>query len=356
MRTHAALAVVACLMLVSSADAQRRTLEVGADAPALDIKTWVQGEQTTLQRDNVYVIEFWATWCGPCRAAIPHLNELQRHYEADGLRVIGVTDENEQTVRSFLQGQGSNINYTIAIDNNKGTSRAWMNAAGLNGIPASFIVDDRGKIQFIGNPHDPDFPRILDMVIHGRYDAKLFREARPMLQAADRARNMRNWRQVFAMVDQIIEVDNYIFAPLELDKFRIMMVDMEDPDAAYRHAREVKQKYADDSNLLLRLGELIATDPAIPNDVRDLDLALELVNASVPGFKDRNDPRLLAVQAKVHFHRGDAALAATLQRRAWMIARPERKARYERVLRTYQTAAAASEDGDTPRSTRSFRR
>lgn len=358
MKLRGVISLVACLVVASTAAAQRqKQLSVGDKAPQLQIAAWINGSNLQIQPDNVYVIEFWATWCGPCKAAIPHLSELQRRYEADGLRIIGISTEDEKTVRDFVTSRGDTIAYTIAVDNRKATERLWMQAAGLRGIPASFIVDGRGRIQYIGNPHDAEFDRILDLVINSRYDAKLFRDARPMLEAAQSARRMRNHRQALSLYDRLIEVDNYIFAPLEWDKFEIMMIDMQDPNAAYRHMREVKSKYASDDKLLVQFGEKLATDPIIPSDVRDLDLALEFVEAGVAGASNRNDPRLLAVQAKVHFQRGEVDRAASLQRRAWMIAHPERKASYERVLRTYQTAASETTE-DSQRSSRggSFRR
>src|SRR5687768_18428561 len=66
------------------------TLKVGSPAPKLQVGQWVQGEPvTTFERDKVYIVEFWATWCGPCRTTIPHLNKLHTKYKERGLIVIG---------------------------------------------------------------------------------------------------------------------------------------------------------------------------------------------------------------------------------------------------------------------------
>ena len=355
MKLQGLFVVAACLMIASTAAAQRSTLKLGSAAPELRVKSWIKGEEvTSFEADTVYVVDFWATSCGQCRAAMPHLTELQKEYENQGLRIIGISTEEEDVVRDFVEDQRDGIGYTIAVDNRKATERAWMTAAKVSEIPASFIVDGKGKIQYIGNPHDPNFARILELVVAGRYDAKLFRDARPMLDAADSARKMRNYRQAFSLLDQVIAVDSFIFAPIELEKFDIMMVDMEDPAAAYRYARHVMQRYSDDYNLLVNLGLRIATDPDIPSDNRDLDLALELVEEGSKGLR-KDDPKLLAMQATVHFQRGDAELAASLQRRAWMIAAPKRKAGYERVLRNYQRAIASNSETPTSRGT-TFRR
>ncbi len=357
MKLHGVLMLVVCLAFVSAAEAQRHQLRVGNSAPALTIESWVKGQPISIQEDNVYVIEFWATWCGPCRAAIPKLTELQEHYGSDGLHIIGVSTEDEADVRRFVEAQGDRIGFTIAVDNNRSTERAWHTAAGREGIPSAFIVDRRGNIQFIGNPHSAEFTQVLSMVMDGRFDARLFREAEPMLNAAENARKMRNWRQAFNLYDQVIEVDSFIFAPLELTKFEIMIVDMEDPERAYAHARRVMSTYGEDSALMLTLSRTITTDARIPNDKRDLELAMEAVELAKRHSSDRNHPRLLASEALVHFHKGEIDRAVSLQRRAWMIAAPARKPEYERVLRNYQDASnrGATRSGGSSRSGSSFR-
>jgi thiol-disulfide isomerase/thioredoxin len=355
MRLHNVLALVACMMLVTTVHAQRSQLKVGDEAPALDIAQWVKGDSTAIEKDQVYVIEFWATWCGPCRAAIPHLSELQRRYEADGLRIIGVSTEDKDVVERFVRSQGQQIAYTIAVDSRNTTERNWMTAAGQRGIPTSFIVDQRGRIQFIGNPHSSEFSRVLGLVMNGRYDAVLLEEATPILDAADNARRVRNWRQAFGHLDKAIEMDRHIFAPLELTKFEIMMHEMEDPDTAYRHARSIIRSYSDDPGLLLRLAEMVASDPKISTEHRDMKVASDAVEAAVRASRNRNDPYTLSVQALVHYHNGEKDRAVSLQRRAWMIATPARKPGYERVLRRYQEAASASSNSSTPQRGGSFR-
>ncbi len=71
------LATLVPLATPQSASAQ--TLGLGDPAPALAVKEFVKGAPVTaFQKGNVYVVEFWATWCGPCRTSIPHLTELQK--------------------------------------------------------------------------------------------------------------------------------------------------------------------------------------------------------------------------------------------------------------------------------------
>src|ERR1051325_1895884 len=68
-------------------------LTAGDKAPPLTIEKWVKGEPITgFEKGRVYVVEFWATWCGPCVASMPHLSELQKEY-GDRVTIIGVTKE-----------------------------------------------------------------------------------------------------------------------------------------------------------------------------------------------------------------------------------------------------------------------
>src|SRR5947207_870817 len=65
-------------------------LKVGDAPPKLQPGKWLQGEAVTeFKSDKVYVVEFWATWCGPCKESIPHLNELQKKYKDKGVVMIG---------------------------------------------------------------------------------------------------------------------------------------------------------------------------------------------------------------------------------------------------------------------------
>src|SRR5262245_40700130 len=94
-----ALAVAACAGIAVAQEttppkpdkaAKAVTLKVGDAAPALAIGDWVQGEPVTgFEKGKVYVVEFWATWCGPCRKSIPHLTKLQAE-NREAVTIIGI--------------------------------------------------------------------------------------------------------------------------------------------------------------------------------------------------------------------------------------------------------------------------
>ncbi|WP_197231712.1 TlpA family protein disulfide reductase [Novipirellula artificiosorum] len=78
-------------------------LGIGDPSPSLHLAKWIKGEpvESTLS-GKVHVVEFWATWCGPCRAGMPHISALQSEF-SDEVAFIGVTRENESTVTGFLE-------------------------------------------------------------------------------------------------------------------------------------------------------------------------------------------------------------------------------------------------------------
>jgi len=159
-------------------------LAIGDAAPPLCPGKWLQGEPlAAFAPGTVYVVEFWATWCGPCKASIPHLNELHLKYKDKGLVVIGQNcwERNDAAVEPFVKGMADKMTYRVTADDKSDGGRgkmanAWMSAAGRNGIPAAFIVDQQGKIAWIGHPMKMDTV-LLDEILAGKYDLKKAAEA-----------------------------------------------------------------------------------------------------------------------------------------------------------------------------------
>jgi thiol-disulfide isomerase/thioredoxin len=111
------------------------------------------------------VLEFWASWCGPCRAAFPHLSDIARKYKDRGLVVIGINIEGDSpAVRKLVVDQGTKMDYRVAIDAAQQASNKLMGAAGVSGIPVAFIVDAKGIIRHCGHPMDPKFGQMVASV------------------------------------------------------------------------------------------------------------------------------------------------------------------------------------------------
>lgn len=93
-------------------------------------------------RGKVVILDFWATWCMPCRLEIPYFVELQKQYGDKGLAVVGVSldEQGPQVVRKFIKEFG--VNFPIAIGNEK-IAEAY---GGIEGIPTTFVIDRHGRI------------------------------------------------------------------------------------------------------------------------------------------------------------------------------------------------------------------
>lgn len=113
-------------------------------APAPDFSlTDLQGNKLQLSayRGNVVLLDFWATWCAPCRAEIPYFVRLQKQYQAEGLRIIGISlDDDVKPVREFYREFA--MNYPVAMGNDK----LAQQYGGILGLPVAFVIDRKGGI------------------------------------------------------------------------------------------------------------------------------------------------------------------------------------------------------------------
>lgn len=157
-----ALIIFAGLGLIQAAN-------LGDPAPEIQIETWIKGKPVQIEKGNIYVVEFWATWCAPCRTTIPHLTELQEKFENRGVVFIGITSEAVSTVKPFVEKMGQKMDYHVAIDQDRKTSRGYMEAFGVRGIPHAFVVDKEGKIAWHGHPMS-DLENILTRLTSGSYN------------------------------------------------------------------------------------------------------------------------------------------------------------------------------------------
>jgi len=134
-------------------------LNIGDAAPSLRVHEWIKGTPVQkLEKGKVYVLEFWATWCGPCKAAMPHLSALARAYK-DKVTVIGVDIYEQKTtsikkIKAFVDSMGQRMDYNVATEDTDFTVADWIEATGEKnmGIPRTFVVDGEGRLAWIGHP------------------------------------------------------------------------------------------------------------------------------------------------------------------------------------------------------------
>lgn len=147
-------------------------LELGDPAPPVTVESWAKGETVTLEAargQQIVVVEFWATWCGPCRVSIPHLTKLQQQFGDKGVRIVGLTDEKEDVVKPFVDDMGPKMDYSVGIDTSDKSKKAYMTPFKVSGIPHAFVVDKEGRLVWHGHPSD-GLDIVLQNVIDGTHD------------------------------------------------------------------------------------------------------------------------------------------------------------------------------------------
>ncbi|MBC8142002.1 MAG: TlpA family protein disulfide reductase [Armatimonadetes bacterium] len=115
--------------------------------------TAISGEKVSLTslKGKVIVLDFWATWCGPCRMTIPILSELQEKYGKDGLVVVGISDESEAEVKPFAEQMS--MKYTVVADTKN--NDVWQQAYGVDSLPTLAVIDRKGKVRLYEKGVDP---------------------------------------------------------------------------------------------------------------------------------------------------------------------------------------------------------
>ncbi len=172
------------------ANDNRPKLTIGSKAPSIKIKHWLSmpngfEQVQRFQKGKIYVVEFWATWCGPCRRIIPHMSKLADQYAEDRVQFIGVSDEDLSKVESFLSKKASKdgdetfedytSKYCLTCDPDGSVKKDIFRAAGRSGIPCAFIVGKQGLIEWIGHPSRIDKP--LKQIVEGTWDRQSHKES-----------------------------------------------------------------------------------------------------------------------------------------------------------------------------------
>lgn len=282
--------------------------ELGMDAPELGVARFIKGPPVRLsdgQGKKAYVVEFWATWCGPCRTSIPHLTKLQKRFEKD-VTFIGISDETEAKVRPFVKDMGDKMDYTVAIDDNRNTYGKYMTAFKQGGIPTAFVVDKAGKIVWVGHPM-AELDKVLEKVVAGTFDVQAHKAA--AAKAAEMEKNMIAYFEAAAKGE-----------PSATDALNGINF-VED---------------ADDPQLLNQFAWIILTHAQIKH--RDKELALMAAKKAY-GRTEGKDPSVTDTYARALFDTGDKTAAVKMQQDAISkTSNPQQKAQMERALQKYQSS------------------
>jgi len=332
-------------------------LGIGDPSPGLQIATWVKGKPVEEPlTGKVHVVEFWATWCGPCRVGMPHISSLQQEY-GDEVAFVGITRETEEKVDTFLKADsrdgetwGEVIQYRLAIDDRDWMNKAYMQAAGQNGIPCAFVVGRDGIVEWIGHPASIDEP--LQQIVDGDWDReaaiaeyKKQQRLQEMSSKLNALAQSEDWDGALELLDQIQEEDENTTRLMTL-RMRILQFAGRTEEASAVRAEIVEAAW-DDARILNQIAWTTATLPDSP----DLKLALKAAKRASE-LNDDQDAASLDTVARCYYELGQLDEAIRWQRLA--VEHNNGNAEIEATLEEYlaeQTQSDAKEKKDESPST-----
>lgn len=315
-------AALTSLAAFASADEPRRptarkdnspSLKVGDTAPPLKASKWLQGDEVkSFSPGKVYIVEFWATWCGPCIAMMPHMAQTQAHYREKGVTIIGYTakDPNNtaEKVVTFVNKRGSKLGYTFAYSDERDTYDAWMKAAGRNGIPCAFVVDQQGKLAYIGHPMYLD--EVLSRVVAGTWKrdgeagilAKAEEDVNKVFRAiggSDAEAGLKALKEFEAKWPRLKEIPYFVGPKLQL------LVKNKQFDEAEKMAEEVMTNAVKQEDaFVLRAVSATLASPAARGEKRLVEKAIKAAQALVKISGDE-DPLAQLALGQAYFAAGD---------------------------------------------------
>lgn len=306
MKTQTSL-LVAALVVAGFTTSSSVAAELGMDAPPLKIAKFVKGDAVDLAKgkgSQIYVVEFWATWCGPCRTSIPHLTELQKKFKSKHVTFIGISDEEVDKVKPFVEEMGDKMDYVVAVDNERKTFESYMEAFEQGGIPTAFIVDKAGKIVWYGHPM-ADLEPVLEAVVAGKFDVAAYK--------VKQAKAEKLQKDMGGYLDQTL-TDTY-------------------PDKAKADGASFV-KSCEDQAMLNQFAWIILTHPRVKH--RDNELAL-VASQKAYQLSKGLDAGITDTYARALFDTGDQAKAIQYQKEALgKVNDPDQKSQFEATLKKYQ--------------------
>jgi len=353
------------------------TLTIGSVAPELDIEHWVQDGNgrfkpvTKFAKDKVYVVEFWATWCGPCVASMPHLADLQKKF-ASGVQIVSISNEDLETVEKFLDRPVSakkkksdvkeeedtkadeqtyrdlTSTYCLTTDPDSSCHKAYMEAANQNGIPCAFIVGKDQKIEWIGHPMSMD--ETLTAVVEGTWDRAAFAEKfkeQEVMQAlmADLSRSMRSGKtsKALSTINAAIEdaKDPMFKKQLKMMKVQIAMSGKGVGKELTTILEEAYGENADNPALInsLAWGIYEKTEAGELDDKALVTMSRKAAQKAADAAPAETKGAILDTIAHLQFLEGDIETAMKTQAKAIELAEGDMKAELSEFLKTLQEAA-----------------
>lgn len=306
-----------------------------SDKPAPQPDLIKEGSEATFMADVIeasrevpVIVDFWATWCGPCKTSIPHLTDLAKTFKGKvtfvGVNVWDTRDvktEAEYTakIEKFVKEMGAQMEYPVCLDDMKGTmAETWLTAAEVSGIPSAFVIGKDNKIAAICHPME--LGDILPDVISGKFDAKAYAKKK-----ADEAAEAELFEKAFAKAGELYQQQKFKETVAEIDKAlatypkfesqvagtKFSLLTKYDEPAAYAYAKKMAAGCCkDDAVTLAMVAENIISNPELKTP--NYDVALALAEQAAKASKDGH-PYVMSVLASAHFKKGSVDKAIETQ-------------------------------------------
>ncbi|HSQ54122.1 MAG TPA: redoxin family protein [Gemmata sp.] len=321
------------------------TLKVGDAAPELSATKWLQGTAVKeFVKDHAYVVEFWATWCGPCIVMMPHMGEMQTQYQGK-VTFIGYSakdpNNSEEKVAAFVAKRGPKLGYTFAYADDRTIYDKWMKAAAQNGIPCSFVVGKDGKIAYIGHPMYLDV--VLPKVVAGTWSAEDVEGLKQVEKDVNNVFRTIGGKDIAVAEKNVAEFESKYpalshipyFVPPKIE----LLIKTKKFDDAQKMAMEVmaKAEKKDDSSMLRNVSAALRTT-AGKGEKELTALSLKAAEAAL-NITGETDAMGLYYVAEAHFAAGDKAKAQEMGKKALEAAEkenPRLKAQLEKMVKKYE--------------------
>jgi thiol-disulfide isomerase/thioredoxin len=345
-----AVAMLVGAFFAVAAPMAQAELMVGDPAPKLQVGKWIQGGAVNgFDTDHVYLVEFWATWCGPCIASIPHVNELWQKFKDRGVVVIGqnVWDD-DSNVPAFVKKMGDKMTYRVAIDDKSRETNGfmsehwWKRKVNNHTIPHAFIINKEGRIAWIGHPGALT-EKLLNDILSSHYDLaqaaaeykELQQKNQKMADGEDKlfsAMKQKKWDDAESTLNEL--VNEFPKPPMSftLTRFEILL-GQKKYDEAYQFADSLSASHPEDAALQNILAwKIIAQDGV---EQRNLALAMKFAERANKAADGKN-PAILDTLARVQFMSGKKSEAIATEQKAVEAAPDAEKNSYNLLLADYQ--------------------
>lgn len=343
--------LIATTLVAPSAFAQKAGDAVTPDA--LGKAEWITGTAPAAwEPGKLYILECWATWCGPCIAAIPHVDELYDKYQEKGLRVIGmnVWEDGKDKVAGFVKTKGDGMSYPVAYVGKGGDfENTWLKPAGVRGIPHAFVVKD-GKVLLTTHPSQLTEPVIEGLLAGGDAETK----ALAGIEAAQKKQEetgtiMQAFRQA-SMKKEIAGMEQAIADLKTLDpesrylgmmEFEVLLAKKD--WAGVETAMAKLEGNPSFQMLMSSAARGLLTDPEAPAGIRK-----SVATRFAASLEKRAHPSLLQLLAKLQWSLGEKEEAVATAVRAAELAKSPESLKSGFPAAPYDRFAEALKKGEMP--------